>query len=72
MVRKMDNRTNLDLSNQAKHLFIQVYESQNAINLYGFIPSVGGQEYAIAKRECITICDKYSDDRLKEEFNRNY
>lgn len=72
METKQDKRSNLDISKQAKHLFIQVYESKNGINLYGFIPSVGGQEYAIAKRECISICDKYSDDRLKEEFNRNY
>jgi hypothetical protein len=67
-----DKRTNLELSNQAKNLFIQVYESKNGTNLYGFIPSVGGQEYHIAKKECISICDRYSDNRLKDEFIRNY
>jgi hypothetical protein len=66
-----DKRSNLDISVQAKNLFLQVYEQNNGTNLYGFIPSVG-QEYHIAKKECISICDRYSDNRLKDEFIRNY
>ena len=67
-----DKRSNLDLSKQAKNLFMQIYESKNGMNLYGFLPMGGGQEYSIAKRECISICDRYKDTRLKDEFIRNY
>ena len=73
METKKDQRSNLDLSAQAKNMFIRVYERVNGTNLYGFLPHKSvGQEYQKAKTECISICERYSDERLKEEYIRNY
>ena len=73
METKTDHRTNQDLNTQAKNMFIRVYERINGTNLYGYLPLPSvGNEYVRTKIECISICDKYSDDRLKAEFKRNF
>lgn len=73
METKKDLRSNLDISNQAKNMFIRVYEQLNGVNVYGYLPDKSvGDPYQRTKRECISICIRYEDKRLQEEYERNF
>ena len=67
-------RTQLELNNQARTLFINVYEHMHGVNLYGILPmrDVANEEYRKAKAECIAIATRYEDEALKQELKLNF
>jgi hypothetical protein len=67
-------RTQLEISIQAKTMFINLYEQKFGKNLFGVLPNKGiaSNEYHEIKRECIAIADRYEDAALKQEFELNF
>lgn len=69
----MHKRTQLQLNQQAKNLLMQVYEQLVGVNCYGHCPLPSADiNYKKAKQKCISMCDRYNDIELKEEFQRNF
>lgn len=71
MENLQDLRTNEDLNKQAKKMLINVYEQMFGLKLNGFMP-LRNFEFKKAVIECISICDRYEDQRLKYEYIRNF
>jgi hypothetical protein len=67
-------RTQLQLNNQARNLFISIYERAYGVNLHGILPQrdVANQEYRKTKAECIAIATRYEDEALRKEFELNF
>ena len=52
---------------------MQVYEQLAGVNCYGHCPLPSADlNYKKAKQKCISMCDRYNDIELKEEFQRNF
>jgi hypothetical protein len=71
---KKDFRTQIDIHNQAKALFKNVYTqitgNKTSDNFMPF--AMDYKTYQQVKRECLTIAIRYEDHRLEEEIKRNF
>lgn len=67
-------RTEEQLFQQAKKMFINLYEQKFGISLYGILPnkSYCNQEYKKIKSQCISICKKYKDIELQKHYELNF
>lgn len=66
------HRTQHQINQQAKDLFIRVYESKISVNLHGNIPLKTDLDYHYIRKECITIADRYGDEALVHELKLNF
>ena len=66
-------RNQVQLNKQASQMLMRVYEDIAGQNLYGHCPMPSKSiYYRKAYQKCLTICDRYNDSELRQEYERNF